>query len=113
MDRKHERSADKTTMTVSLPKSLLDRIDRLRKTENRTRSNWVVTELDSLTAAKLNTPKLFSEAGEPINVAGADSPSSASARTTPAALPEFQADPHLNEDAPAKHVRYSARKKGS
>jgi metal-responsive CopG/Arc/MetJ family transcriptional regulator len=44
------RSADNSRMTVSLPKSLLEKIDSRAAQDNRKRSNWVVKALEDLFA---------------------------------------------------------------
>lgn len=51
MERKHDRAKDQTSMTISLEKTLLDKIDAFAAEDNRTRSNWVVTELRRRVAA--------------------------------------------------------------
>lgn len=53
MPKSHDRADDKTTMTVSLPKVLLEKIDAFAKEDRRPRSNWVVHELEGIVARKL------------------------------------------------------------
>jgi metal-responsive CopG/Arc/MetJ family transcriptional regulator len=40
-----DRSPDQQTITISLSRSLVRRIDALAQKDNRSRSNWIVTEL--------------------------------------------------------------------
>ena len=54
MEKKHDRADGKTSMTISLPKELLERIDAAAKKDKRPRSNWVVLKLEQA----LNRPKL-------------------------------------------------------
>lgn len=92
MERNHDRAEDKTTMTISLERSLLERIDALAKRERRTRSNWVVKELE----VRVAVLESFSGAGERAD-ADAGGPSSSSTRYT--ALPQpTGADQRLDEE---------------
>jgi hypothetical protein len=43
--KNHRRAADKTTLTISLPKELREQIEKQAKADNRTTSNFIVTEL--------------------------------------------------------------------
>lgn len=47
-----ERAPDQTQITVSLPKTLLAEIDEMRTEDNRSRSNFIVTELQRIVAQK-------------------------------------------------------------
>lgn len=58
--RSHERAEDKRTITISIEKEVVDQIDILSESENRTRSNWIVTELKKLVAQKMAGKKLLS-----------------------------------------------------
>lgn len=42
------RSAGNSRMTISLPESLLRKIDEMAANDGRTRSNWVVKSLEDL-----------------------------------------------------------------
>ncbi|MEO0793714.1 MAG: ribbon-helix-helix protein, CopG family [Verrucomicrobiota bacterium] len=44
----HGRAPGKTQISISLPQSLVDKIDRLAATENRNRSNFIATHLEEL-----------------------------------------------------------------
>lgn len=46
------RSKDQRTITVSVPKWLVAEIDKLSESENRSRSNWIVTELEKFVNQK-------------------------------------------------------------
>ena len=105
MERKHDRAKDKTTMTISLERTLLDRIDALAKKDRRPRSNWVVNELQKRVAVL----ESFGGAGES---AGADAggPSLPSTRTpagTP--FPEPRSDIRLNEEPNPKPLSSGPR----
>jgi len=93
MERNHDRAKDKTTMTISLEASLLEKIDALAKKDGRPRSNWVVHELRKRVAI-LET---FTGAGEKSG-ADAGGPFTPSTRIPASALPEVHGDPRVNED---------------
>lgn len=42
------RSSDQRTITVSIPRSLVAQIDQFAEGEKRSRSNWIVKELEEL-----------------------------------------------------------------
>ncbi|WP_309384501.1 ribbon-helix-helix domain-containing protein [Cerasicoccus frondis] len=44
----HGRAPGKTQISISLPEDLVGKIDRLAATENRNRSNFIATHLESL-----------------------------------------------------------------
>lgn len=44
----HGRAPGKTQISISLPQDLVEKIDRLAATENRNRSNFIATHLESL-----------------------------------------------------------------
>jgi len=56
--RTHERAEDKRTITISIEKEDVEEIDILAKQENRTRSNWIVTELKKAVAEKMGRKKI-------------------------------------------------------
>ena len=43
-----KRGADQATLTISLPKEMKERIEKAARSDNRTTSNFVVTELMKL-----------------------------------------------------------------
>jgi metal-responsive CopG/Arc/MetJ family transcriptional regulator len=50
--RSHARAPGQTAITVSLPQELYDYICADAKKENRSRSNWIVTRLREMIAAR-------------------------------------------------------------
>ena len=56
--KKRERADDQRTITVSVSKKLVAEIDELAKSENRSRSNWIKTELMERVAEKLARKKI-------------------------------------------------------
>jgi len=44
----HGRAPGKTQISISLPQDLVEKIDRLAAAENRNRSNFIATHLESL-----------------------------------------------------------------
>jgi hypothetical protein len=44
--RSHDRAEDQTQISISLPKWLLDEVNRLAKADRRKRSNWIVRQLE-------------------------------------------------------------------
>lgn len=47
---KHGRAPGKTQISISLPQSLVKKIDQIAATENRNRSNFIATHLGDLVA---------------------------------------------------------------
>jgi len=47
----HGRAPGKTQISISLPQELVDKIDRLAATQNRNRSNFIATHLESLASS--------------------------------------------------------------
>ena len=52
------RGKDNRTITVSLPKSLVAEIDQLARAERRSRSNWIVTQLEDMIKRKAAGTKI-------------------------------------------------------
>lgn len=97
MERNHERAKDKTTMTVSIERQLLHRIDALAKKDRRNRSNWVVSELEKRVAIL----ESFSVAGEkPLADAGGPSSPSTSRDTRANSVNEDSAETGPSQQAP-------------
>lgn len=98
-----ERSPDQTHVTISMPKKLLAEIDEEAKANNRTRSNWIVTELTAALKVKrqLRVSENFPEAGESHDAA-AGGRSTVSTRTTPAAP---GSEITFNEESPKDHAK--------
>ena len=96
-----------------MTKELLAQIDAEADADNRSRSNWIVTELTAAVKLKRylrGTPKPFGEAGEKTPGADAGGPSSPSTRR-PASAPADQViSDRTNEEPPINgpHTR-SAR----
>lgn len=88
MPKSHKRAEDKATMTVSLPATLLQKIDVCAAGERRTRSNWVVLKLERAVELYESQKKL--DAGAPRI----------------ASMPSLT----LNEAPPTDHVPNSKRK---
>lgn len=42
---KRDRAEDSTTVTISIKKELLSKIDGAAKSENRSRSNYIITQM--------------------------------------------------------------------
>jgi hypothetical protein len=82
--RSHERAQDKRTITISIDKEIVAELDTLAKKENRTRSNWIVTELKKIVGEKMTGKKI-------TILPGATSAQNASRLMQP------QGDPRLNE----------------
>jgi hypothetical protein len=81
-----------------MPKALLKDIDDEAAKDNRSRSNWIVTELTASVAMKRKLRGgTFKAVGEPQG-ADAGDPSTRSTRIPASALPEPKGDPRLNED---------------
>lgn len=55
--KKRERAEDSTTVTISLKKDLLALIEKAAKSENRSRSNYIITHMKNAVA----------NAGVPVN----------------------------------------------
>ena len=50
--KKRDRAEDSTTVTVSIKKELLAQIDEAAKSENRSRSNYIITNMMRAVAKK-------------------------------------------------------------
>lgn len=49
----HERAADQTQITISLPVALKEKINAFAKAAKRSRSNWIVFELEKIVHSRL------------------------------------------------------------
>jgi hypothetical protein len=54
--RKRQRSDDQRTVTISIEKKLVGKIDQLCARERRSRSNWIVKELERIVGEKESAP---------------------------------------------------------
>ena len=52
------RAKNNRTITISLPKSLVAEIDKLARAERRSRSNWIVHELEEMIKRKAAGTKI-------------------------------------------------------
>lgn len=52
--KSHERAPDQTQITLSLPRSLKKTLTEFARADRRSRSNWIVLELEKLVQEKLN-----------------------------------------------------------
>lgn len=77
-DRTHQRAESQTTMTISLPMTLLNEIDDLADADERSRSQWVVRELRKIVATKKAATQRGESEGR--NAGGAARRSSTSTR---------------------------------
>ncbi|OIO59586.1 MAG: hypothetical protein COZ46_07030 [Verrucomicrobia bacterium CG_4_10_14_3_um_filter_43_23] len=46
--KSHERAPGMTQVSISIPKRLVDKVDRLAKVERRSRSNYIVKVLEDI-----------------------------------------------------------------
>lgn len=101
-----QRSPDFTQISISIPKALLKDIDEEAIADNRSRSNWIVTELTAAVKARSQSrgkdastdPPGKSPAGKTQRSAGREDLGSASAGGRLTVFPASR--PGLNEDAP-------------
>ncbi len=56
-EKSHSRAETQTTMTISLSRELLAKIDQLAAQDDRSRSKWVVRELRKIVAQKISEKK--------------------------------------------------------
>lgn len=100
-----KRSPDFTQISISLPKTMLEAINQEAEIDNRSRSNWIVTELAAAVSLRRKKRGIeavpdFRAAGEKPS-AGVGGPSSSSTRV-PTVLPEPRGDIRLNEEPTKK-----------
>jgi len=63
-NKSHARAPGMTQISISLPKRLVDKVDRLSGNENRSRSNYIAHILDRIPEAE-NGEVPFLKAAEP------------------------------------------------
>ncbi len=51
-EKKHDRAADQTAVTFSLPKALKDQIEAAAAADRRSKSNWIVLALEQILAGR-------------------------------------------------------------
>ncbi len=51
--KSHARAPGMTQISISLPESLVEKIDRMAQTENRNRSNFIATHLERMAVESL------------------------------------------------------------
>ncbi len=98
-----KRSADFTQISISIPKKLVEDIDLEATESNRSRSNFIVTELTAVIAMrrKMRTVKNpFKAAGE-TSIAPADGSFTPSTRLSAGAARDRETAARVNETEPA------------